>query len=262
MEFAINFSYEAAELVRAGKMRVDRFKVPDWPDLMAAAGREGRIYIHFGINVGSNDSFTRDWKLADEQARASDTRYVNVHLAAREKDFAPGDMRGPIAKMMEDIQRAANFFGRERVIVENIPLGNPAEPFAKPCGDPESICSIVRGTDTGFLLDLSHARMAARHLGRDEREYVSALPVERLAEIHLTGLGPWEGRLQDHLPMTEEDWKQTQWAFDEIAAGRWRTPGIVAFELGGVGGKFAARNDKAMMAEQVPRLYEMTHRLD
>jgi uncharacterized protein (UPF0276 family) len=262
MEFAINFSHPAAELAKAGTIQVDRFKVPDWPDLIAMARECGKMYVHFGINAGANDSQTKDWALADRLAKETETPFVNLHLAARAKDFAIGDSKAVMERMTKDVQRAADFFRRERIIVENVPLGNTEESFAPACGDPAVISEIVRKTGVGFLLDLSHARMAARHLDIDEKEYVLRLPMERLRELHLTGLAIVDGRLRDHMPLSEEDWRMTYWAMNQISNGRWSTPGIVAFEYGGVGGPFEWRCDRGVIAEQVPRLYEMVHGIE
>src|SRR5208283_4841828 len=129
-------------------------------------------------------------------------------------------------------------------IVENVPLGNPQEGFSPACGDAEAVCRIVRGAKVGFLLDLSHARLTARFLGLDEREYVSRLPVGRICELHLTGLGLLDGRLRDHMPRKDVDWEMAQWAMGQIGAGRWSTPRMVACEYGGVGEKFRLRSDR------------------
>ncbi len=41
-ELALNYSELAARLVRAGAIRIDRFKCPAWPDLVATAARKSR----------------------------------------------------------------------------------------------------------------------------------------------------------------------------------------------------------------------------
>ncbi|MDP9172650.1 MAG: DUF692 domain-containing protein [Planctomycetota bacterium] len=260
MELAINFSYPSAELVLSGKIQVDRFKTPDWADLMSEARKYLPVYVHFAINAGADDSRTTDWALADAMARETNTPFINLHLAPREKDFAGQPESAVLDRTVRDVHRASDYFGVNRVIVENIPLGNWDEGFSPACGKPQIIREVIEQTGTGFLMDLSHARLTARHLGFDEREYISALPVKHLKEMHLTGLATVEGRLRDHMPMSEEDWIITQWAMDQIHSGRWGKPMIVAFEYGGVGVPFAWRTDPNVIASQVPRLYEMVHR--
>jgi uncharacterized protein len=259
MELAINYSRQAAKLVEDGKILLDRFKCPDWPELIEEASKVLPVYVHFAINAGSDDSQTKDWGVADRLAHTTNTPFVNLHLAARASDFASGE--AVVTRLHGDVARAVGFFGADRVIVENIPLGNPEENFALQCVDAAVIKEVVAQGKCGFLLDLSHARLTARHLGIDEREYISALPLDRMCELHLTGLQIVDGRLRDHMGMTEEDWQITQWAFEQIRLRKWKRPRIVAFEYGGVGEKFAWRCDPAVIASQIPRLYELVHRM-
>jgi len=261
MRLAINFSHAAAELLAAGKIQLDRFKTPDWPEVIAAAWKYLPPYVHFALNAGADDSRTTDWDVAVELARLTKTPFINFHLAARAKDFPADDSTKDRvkARLLADVQKAADFFGRNRVIVENIPLGNPDENFAPAGVDPKVISEIIAGTGVGLLLDLSHARLTARHLKIDEREYISALPVDHLRELHLTGLQWVDGRLRDHMPMGDADWEIAGWAFEKIRAGQWATPAIVAFEYGGVGESFAWRTDAKAIETQLPRLWEMVH---
>ncbi|MGA2582516.1 MAG: DUF692 family multinuclear iron-containing protein [Tepidisphaeraceae bacterium] len=257
MQLAINFSDPASELLAAGKIRLDRFKTPDWLDLIERATKQLPVYIHFAINAGADDSKTRDWAAADALARATDTPFVNLHLAPRAKDFVGRDERAVVDAMMNDVTKAVQFFGTDRVIVENIPLGNLIESFAEPCAKTDVIHEIVELTGAGFLLDLSHARLTARHWGLDAKQYVESLPVKKIRELHLTGLQFVEGRLRDHMPMGPDDWQMAQWAFDRIRAGDWAKPWMIAFEYGGVGEGFAWRTDRKIIEEQIPRLWEM-----
>jgi uncharacterized protein (UPF0276 family) len=264
MEFAINFSEPAAELLRTGQIKLDRFKVPDWPDLIQRARQSVAVYVHFAINAGAADSKTRDWAVAETMARQTNTPFINLHLAPRAKDF-PGIGHDPAARpvidaMLSDVKRAVDFFGRDRVIAENIPLGNPEEDFAPASVQPAAIHEIIEKTGAGLLLDLSHARLTATHLGVDPREYISSLPVKKLRELHLTGIQRIAGRLRDHMHFSDIDWEFAQWAMERIKQKEWATPAIVALEYGGVGETFAWRTDRAQIAEQVPRLYEMVHR--
>jgi len=136
----------------------------------------------------------------------------------------------------------------------------------------------VDETGCGFLLDLAHARLVAKYLGMDEREYVRALPVERIREVHITGVQCLTGRFVellhranleynflesmigheiDHLPMTEPDWTFSEWTMRQIHDGAWQQPGIIAFEYGGVNGVWEAITERAVLERDVPRLGEM-----
>ena len=49
---AVNYSPALASLVAAGEVSIDVYKVPDWDDLIAAAG-EGACYVHFPTDLGA-----------------------------------------------------------------------------------------------------------------------------------------------------------------------------------------------------------------
>jgi uncharacterized protein len=114
----------------------------------------------------------------------------------------------------------------------------------------------------------------------DTREYIGRLPIQRIREIHVTGIqrfeGPWiealrqagidavtiqrfAGRLLDHLPMTGEDWEFFAWAMTQVHSGAWGRPWIVTFEYGGVGPLFQALTQADVLAEQIPRLYKLVN---
>ena len=67
----------------------------------------------------------------------------------------------------------------------------------RPACLPEVVRRVIEETGCGLLLDLSHTRLAAQELGMDARDYISALPVERIHEIHVTGIQRFEGRWMD-----------------------------------------------------------------
>src|SRR5436309_3352695 len=89
MECAVNYSRAAAELVEAGQIRVDLFKCPAWPDLVAVASRLHPTYVHFPLRAGRGggdviDTETgqgTDWSLVETLLLQTDTPFVNVHLA-------------------------------------------------------------------------------------------------------------------------------------------------------------------------------------
>src|SRR5262249_28871308 len=107
---------------------------------------------------------------------------------------------------------------------------------------------------------------------------LGSLPVQRICEIHLTGvqlfderwqdtlsqagiapemIARFAGRWQDHLPMTGADWEFYGWAIQQLRSGAWHKPRMFSLEYGGVGALWQAITDQAVLAEQVPRLYGM-----
>lgn len=264
MQFALNYSPQAAQLLQEGHIQIDLFKCPDWEDLVAEAQALHPVYIHFPIGLGTGMIETLDPRPIEAWLARTDTRFVNTHLVANRShlpaDINPDDLVVHIAREVEIL---AGHFGSERVTVENIPITRRSGergilPIA---ADPYVIRSVVEQTGCGLLLDLSHAELTCRQLGGDLTDYLDALPVHHLRELHVTGIGTHirDNEPTDHLPMTDPDWARLEQAIDHIRSGRWAHPAVMAFEYGGIGPNFEWRSEADVIAAQVPRLYELAH---
>jgi uncharacterized protein (UPF0276 family) len=265
MLLAINYSLEAAELLRQKRISVDRFKCPDWPWMIEEASQICPTAVHLNLTAGGGGMEAVDWELAERLLAQTDTPYVNLHLEPRRKDFPaydnashdPAQDEAVIARMIADVGAAAQRFGAERVIVENVPYRGTEHKVVRACVEPAIFSQVLEETGAGLLLDISHARIAAHALGIDEREYMERLPVERIKELHFTGIHRIEGRLQDHLEALPEDWPVLEWALGQMRAGLWGEAWLLALEYGGVGEKFAGRSEARWIEEQVGRLRGM-----
>lgn len=291
MEFAVNYSPLLAGLVRSGQVRLDRFKCPAWPDLLDEARQTLPVYVHFPLSVGANIGSPLD----DEQNAPADlerfarlmeatgTPLVNTHLIldGRRYPHIPRDSREPrhrrevVDALLRDLVPLILRFGAERVMVENV-INEYG--WLELSVLPEVIGEILEKTGCGLLLDLSHARLAARNLGLDERAYTAMLPVERIREVHITGIQRMEGELlerllaagdpggygkmlagkwMDHLAMADADWPALEWLAGQLRGGRWGSPWVISLEYGGVGGFFGLFSERAVYLEQVPRIREI-----
>jgi uncharacterized protein (UPF0276 family) len=290
MELAVNYSPPTAALLRAGRIAIDRFKCPSWPDLIATAQAQHPVYVHFPIQVGGGGGLARDsetgrepdWAACEQMLARTGTPLVNVHITASPRDYPgippattdPAHTERLAEAAVRDLEAVTRRFGPKNVIAENAPDGHGST--LRPLLEPDFIRRVIEEAGCGLLLDLSHARRAADFLGMDVRRYIEALPVNRIGEIHVTGVyrveGPlveWArekgldeaalaraiGRLQDHLPMTGADWALLDWALERIAAGAWAAPWVVAFEYGMVGGFWERMIEEDVLLAQVPRLY-------
>jgi hypothetical protein len=266
MDFSINYSQEAAELLREGSIRIDRFKCADWPDMIADASKLAATYVHFPFDIGTPSGRAADLAKASEMAQQTQTPFINFHVVSYDRDFpGPRDRNDEairlavIEKALADTRAAAAALGADRVIIENIPWFGAGGEFHQPSVDPEVMHHVIRETGVGFLLDLSHARISAHYLGVDAREYISSLPVHALRELHVTGIKMHKTRLADHMELADQDWQFAQWAIDRIRAGDWGKPWMLAFEYGGIGAPFKWRSRAEVIREQTPRLYELAH---
>lgn len=260
MLLSINYSKQAAQLYHQGKIYIDRFKCPDWPDMVAEAKELRPISVHFSLKAGRGKLEKVDW---DEVFRFMDqnkTPYVNLHLEAKVKDFPhiPVDTTDPlhqeeiIQQVISDLQIAKKYFDPQKIILENVPYRGNLGNILRPVVEPRIIRQIVEMTDCGLLLDISHARISAISICMNEHDYLSQLPVKRLRELHFTGVHNLDGWLQDHLPALEADWLVLDWVLEHIQKGTWSKPWMLAFEYGGIGERFEKRSDPMVISEQLP----------
>lgn len=264
MQLAVNYSPQAAGLLREGTITFDHWKCSDWPDLVAGARATPLpLYLHLDLQAGSGRATAVD--LEHLAARVADTAtpYVNLHLAAQRADYPdiPVESREPaqldtvVDRTVRDVRRVSARFGAARVIVENLPYRGADGKRLRMGAEPGFMRRVCDETGCGFLLDIAHARTAALHLGVDEREYLSTLPTDRLRELHVSGVGcDEEGRPREHMPLSDNDWALLAWCLDCIREGRWGRPWVLSFEYGGIGPLMEWRSEAAVLAEQVPRL--------
>lgn len=249
MQFALNWSPQAADLLAAGRITFDLYKCPDWDDMIATASAQHPVYVHFPHVAGQGRD--PDWARVDALAQRTNTFYINTHCAPANPDQA-------YEAVLRDVTLLCERFGADRVIVENVPHPDHYLHLPAVSVDAALIRRVVEATGCGLLLDLAHAALAAESCGWDVRDYISALPVERLREVHITGRGiDQQGRRTDHLPMTDADWELFEWALDQIRGGAWHRPQIIACEYGGIGPIFEWRSDASVIAEQIPRMAAM-----
>lgn len=262
MQFAINFSHPSALLLSAGRLKIDRFKCPPWPDLIAEAQPQRPVAVHFNLKAGSGKRIRVDWDQVASLLDQTDTPFVNVHLETKVDDLpeAPIETTEPryreqIAEwMLADLRQVTRHFGAERVIAENVPY-RPGGKVLRPCVEPEVICEVIQTAGCGLLLDIAHARISASYLDMGVSEYISSLPVDRLRELHFSGVNDLDGWLQDHMPALEQDWSALRNALDQIQSGAWPRPWLIAFEYGGVGEKFAQRSDPLVIEAQAQQIW-------
>ena len=266
MQFAINYSPQALNLWRDGKIQVDLFKCPDWLDLVDEVSRRHKFYVHMSLMVGLGTLPDADLDALARWLDRGETRVVNTHLAVNRTGFAPGQpitKEAVITRVVDELLPLCQRFGGERVVVENVPYPTRAGygdelPEAV---DPAVISAVVERTGCGLLLDLAHAIRACEGAGRaDVRAYLDAMPTHALRELHVVGLMPEADELgmrHDHFALGDEDWALAEWAVGRIRSGAWRQPERMAFEYGGIGEKFAWRSDPAVIAAQAPRLYAL-----
>jgi len=271
MKFAINYSPQAAELVKNGQIKIDYFKTPPWPDMIADAKKLRPVATHFDIRTAGIEIMqNKDWQTVEQFLANTSTAYVNIHLSVRvnELPHIPVDELPTraykdevIERMLADVNFMTTRFGADRVIAENIPYHSDQNHNLRVCVEPDVILQVIQEAGCGLLLDISHARISSHYIDMDPKTYIEKLPVQNLCELHFTGIHSWEGYFQDHLEILDDDSPWLDWVIEKVNSKEWGQPHMLAFEYGGTGYFFERFTESDVIAEQVPRLYSICHAL-
>lgn len=265
MKLAINYSEAAESLLNKGAIQIDIFKCPNWSWMIEKASNELPVIVHFDLQIGNRNLDNTDWQVVDQLFHETNTLYINLHLEPGRKTHSdiPADSDEPshqdiiIERIVSEMRPIVRRYSAENIIIENAIYRTYRGKTIKVGVLPGVFRRLFNEFNCGLLLDISHARISARSLGIAEQEYISSLPIERLKEIHFTGLHNVNGKWIDHLPILEADWPILEWVLAEINAERFSRPWLFVYEYGGVGDKYIDRCDPDVIATQIPRLSKM-----
>jgi hypothetical protein len=261
MKLAVNYSAPLRQLLEEGAIHVDLIKCPDWEGMIAEAEQLGKVTLHYDLQAGLGATFKVNFDRIKALKACTQTSHINTHLVTP-GDFDPEDTDALAAintLWREEIGLMALHFGKDSVALEQFPY-TAATPNILAAADSTIFSQVILDTGCRLLLDLAHAKITSQTLGINVKDYIQALPLDRLVELHVTGVKPYNGILTDHFQMLPEDWRLFEWALGEIRAGNWREPEIVAFEYGGIGASFVWRTEYHFLKTQVPILYDMIHK--
>ncbi len=263
MRLAVNFSYPLVHLLEETAIKVDLIKCPDWEGMLKEAEPHGPITIHFDLKTGLGQTFATDFARIKRLQEQTSTPHINTHLVTP-RHFNPASQK-EVTEINHLWRKELNLMtqqlGTTHVALEHFPYTRDT-PYLSTATRSDVFSEVILDTDCMLLLDLSHARITADTLGIDVKDYIQSLPLDRLVELHITGVKRFRGILTDHFELMDEDWEIFEWALSEIRNQKWRKPEIVAFEYGGIGNSFAWRTDHDHLKSQVPAMYAKVHNLN
>ncbi len=276
MKYVVNYSPPLGELLEGNELEAIPDALKMWPEFDGKKKKKfGNLvsevkkldlplHYHFPFFVGRGirqQLYDIDW--IRSFLNESETTKVNVHIDANKEDVVntnQSKQKQQVYNLIaKDLKIVVNDFGAENIIVENMPY-NPDFSTHYLSSDPALIADLVNEFKVGLLLDIDHARMRS-HYGNGEKldEYVQKLPLDSIAELHMTGTRTLEpgGELYDHLSMKEQDWDILGWAFRNIRDQHWSRPEMFIFEYGAPGKKFEWKSDPEVLKEQIPKGIEL-----
>jgi len=181
---------------------VDYLKVGPFmgQEAVARLARSYPLLLHLDDTLSSNA--LRSAKTV-ERLRAwialTGTPWVSEHIGFGVADVTLDEalITQPTSSMLSRQEALERIVGNARylaahlpvpLLLENIPLF-PNLAHWHVC-EPDFIRQVLDETGCDLLLDLAHARVSANLLGYDVHDYIAALPLDRLVEIHLSGPRP------------------------------------------------------------------------
>lgn len=169
-------------------------------------------------HTGMKDIGVVDFDRANRLIAQCGSPHYGLHLSITHADMPqPMDDQEIHDRMSRHIQAFQRSLAVP-LLLENVP-DSPEErtvfdhyPFA----EAEKISRVIAENDVGFLLDLSHARVTALFRNWDTRDYLRRLPLNRIREIHVNGLGvDGQGFPSDtHQAMGPEDYRLLCWVLE------------------------------------------------
>jgi uncharacterized protein len=241
------------ELLARRELDVDYFETTSrWADTAVPLFPGQPMLLHNALNnvsLGKPGVHTGLEALELTRRRLAATRapWLSVHLgfSAAEVAFTGyNEARSPALGRDELFASVCANLGGLRdaldlpLIVENLDY-NPGGAYEHIC-EPAFIAAVLERTGVGLLLDLAHAQVSATHLGMSIDAYLAALPLDRVAQLHLSSPRWKDGVLRDaHEPLLEQDY-----ALLRAVLGAAR-PRAVTLEY---------HRDEAALKEQITRL--------
>jgi uncharacterized protein (UPF0276 family) len=115
------------------------------------------------------------------------------------------------------------YLKRGEIILENLDY-NPKDKsgaYEYVC-DPDFINDILTASGCRMLLDFGHANCSAQNMGYDDViSFIYKLPLEKVAEVHMSGAGRKDGLAHDtHHPINKEGQPEVEYFEEALKSGR------------------------------------------
>lgn len=255
-QLGCNYSPALLDLLRADEVNVDWIKLslaPALEDEIALCRPFRPCLVHTlpraGLAPAQFDAV--DWERMSRAILAAGSPHVAMHMEVRKSDRTADD--DLIARMVRQMSLAGARLPVP-LVGENVVYRKGSEILGM-SAETDVICTVLRQANVGLLLDTAHLRCSAHNQGRDVREYASALPLEKVREIHVAGIRRKpDGQLNDsHGEIEAADYELLAWLLERTH------PQMVTLEYGGTGPVYErpGMSDPDALRRQLARLKEM-----
>jgi uncharacterized protein (UPF0276 family) len=227
IKLSVNLSNALIDLVHAGEVQIDGVEAVIYlsPErvLEARAALPGMAFNFHAGRVGLEVSNRAD--LPRYLALCPDSPFISVHLAPLPMWITGTAMRSqvylpqPPSEMLVKhfIHKVKRLQAQESlpVILENMAVLRPGKFRFE--SDPQVITRVLEETSCRMLLDLAHARIAAQERSMPVEDYLLALPLEKVTQVHISGCRERDGVLYDaHQSLQEVDYALLDWVLPRV----------------------------------------------
>ena len=240
MQLSVNYSNALRCLIDADEVEISAVEVGPWYSVKAILKFQDlfpdlEFYFHPGNIVMQVGRVPGTVKRLKNYLEVTDSPWASCHLsllmpgtiwlAKKLGWFLPppnvGTSRGRFVSSVAKLEASIDL----PVILENMPT--PPDKNGRYAFNSEAdfISAILDETGCDLLLDMAHARVAAAARDMQVCAYLSSLPLERVVQIHLSGVRLRGGCLVDaHEPLGEIDYTIFEWLLERTS------PKIVTLE--------------------------------
>lgn len=266
--FCCNYLNEVDELIKENIVDVDYVKFPSINTDQNAFEKALKIKPVIFHGFAPFDSKIADNKLIDnfsiekfrEILNKTNASYMSGHITAMKSDYPEyvNDDEEYKKVILQNAIKNVNFLKENLdipIALENI-VYSPDGQFIKCVTDTDFISNLIYDTDSYFLFDTSHARVAAYFRNMSFEKYLEGLPLDRLYEVHLSGtiMDEGMGLTAPHTKMNQEDYELLEYLLKNTPVK------VITLEYGPVGiATYDAVNPKIKQEfiEQILRIKEI-----
>ena len=225
----VNYSVALDRLLHAGgKLPVDGIEVGPWFSVEEIRQARRRLsgwpfHLHMGSLVSRVRYRPGTLKRLQRYLSCTDNEWLSLHiellplahflLGSRLGICLPGPDVGQAAeRFLRTLKKVKAAAGMPMVLENLSSLPVRGHRYA---ADPVLLSEVLEASGSGLLLDLAHARLSASFRDQAVEDYVAALPLKRVRQIHVSGIRMRNGRWHDaHESLQEEDYRLLEWVLD------------------------------------------------
>lgn len=137
---------------------------------------------------------------------STNQQWLSFHFDYKDKYDKPDY----ISTLEKNLKIIRSYFPNITILLENLP---PVDGIKDWCADPKLFSSILEKYNLKMLLDVPHAQISAKYFYLPFEEYVNQFPLDKVIEVHFSGLGYTKaGTLYDgHIMAEEKDYKKLEY---------------------------------------------------